>query len=120
MDRIFEVRPLLTRAENSNISAAAIDIVGVGKYVVNVDIDADYTCIKGKATFMIKDGKEFVRKELTPGHKIRIPARTPYLDFSEKGATLVAINKMAFDPEQVIELPLPELLENSLKAEGLL
>lgn len=115
MEREFTVRPVLSKKDNPEISMSVIELKGVNRYVFNVENTSVYMCTKGKVTFMINRDGTFLTRVLTPGQSIKIPPKTPYLDFSEKGATLIAINKAAFDSEQVIELPLPEKLIQFLR-----
>jgi hypothetical protein len=45
---------------------------------------------------------------LKKGDRIKILPDTPYFDFSPDGATLIVINKKAWDPKQVEECLIPE------------
>jgi len=120
MEKEFSVLPVITKKDNPEISMSVINITGIGRYVANLENTSAYICVKGAVTFMMNKDGTFLRRDLTPGQRIKIPPETPYFDFSEEGGTLIAINKKAFDQAQVVELPMPEMLAHQLRVKSLL
>jgi len=110
MEREFKVTPVITREDNPEISLSVIDLKGVGDHVLNLNTTAVYLCVKGVVTFAVGSDNNLNFVTLNPGHKIKINPNTPYLDFSEKGTTLLAINKRAFNEQEVVKLPVSDLL----------
>jgi hypothetical protein len=115
MDRLFTVTNVITKEDNPEISLSVLDLKGINRHVINLETTAVYHCTKGIVTFAIGDDENLSFVSLTKGKGIIIKPNTPYLDFSEDGATLLAIDKNAFNIDQVKELPISDSLIDQIK-----
>jgi hypothetical protein len=108
MEREFSATSVLTKEESPDISMTIIKLKGLNRRVMNTTTTACYVCIEGNVTFVIGEKDRLVIKHLKPGESIKIQSNTPYFDYSDDGVKMIAVNKKAFDPDSVIELPMLE------------
>lgn len=113
-ERVFAVRQVITKADNPNISMSAVDLKGINKRILN-PTNAVYICVTGVVTFCMGEGDKLRFKTLHPGNSVFISSNTPYFDFSNKGTTMLAINRSAYDQENIKELPIPDELLSSVQ-----
>jgi hypothetical protein len=100
------VTPIPLGSDN-RISLAHIYLRGLNAYSTNHSCATSYFCAEGNVFFFVKqpDG-DIGGIYRVRGEAIRIPVNTPYIDFSQKGARLLAVSMPGFDQNSVEVLPI--------------
>jgi hypothetical protein len=120
MEREFSVRQVVTKEDNPEISLSIIDLKGMNRCMINPVSTTVYLCIRGSVIFVINRDGISSPINLKEGESVKIPPQCPYVDFSKNGVTLIAVSKRAFDPENIIELPMPPEINQLIRIKSLL